>query len=157
MCVVVKIEHSFSLRSSLDTENTLGHFHCISGKHGPEAPFSSLTIMSLCSQTQSVNLRGPYSLSRSLARCQTTFLLQLPFLTSAALTWFLLTVVRNLFSFSLMKYYTEAPGSALLYVFFVIPWLSLCFQFVWLLFYCGAPAATHNICRALMQSEADRI
>lgn len=47
-------------------------------------------------QTQSVNVRGPSSLSLGLARCQTAFLQQLPFLTSAALTWFHLTVVRNL-------------------------------------------------------------
>ncbi len=70
----------------------------------------SVNNVSLYSQTQSVNVRGPSSLSPGLARCQTTFLRQLPFFTSAALTWFHLTVVRNLFSFSVMKYYTETPA-----------------------------------------------
>ena len=97
--------------------------------------FSWSTNVFLCSQTQSVNVRGPSSLSLGLVRCQTTFLQQLPFLTSAALTWFHLTVVRNLFSFSVMKYYTETPGPAVLYVLFVIPWLSLCYEWLWLLFY----------------------
>lgn len=42
--------------------------------------------------------------------CQTTFLRQLPFLTSAAVTCFHLTVVGNVFSYSVMKYYTQGPG-----------------------------------------------
>lgn len=98
-------------------------------------PAQSVNNVSLCSQTHSVNVRGPCSLSPGLAHCQTAFLRQLPFLTSAALTWFHLTVVRNLFSFSVMKYYTETPGPALLYVLFVIPRLSLCFEWLWLLFH----------------------
>lgn len=98
-------------------------------------PTQSINNVSLCSQTQSVNVRGPSSLSPGLTRCQTAFLRQLPFLTSAALTWFHLTVVRNLFSFSVMKYYTETPGPALLHVLFVIPRLSLCYEWLWLLFY----------------------
>lgn len=101
-------------------------------------PAQSVNNVSLCSQTQSVNVRGSSSLSPSLARCQTAFLRQLPFLTSAALTWFHLTVVRNLFSFSVMKYYTETPGPAPLYVLFVIPRLSLCYECLWLLFYSAA-------------------
>lgn len=104
------------------------------GRHAIESR-SVRHNVSLCSQTQSVNVRGPSSLSPGLARCQTAFLRQLPFLTSAALTWFHLTVVRNLFSFSVMKYYTETPGLALLYVLFVIPRLSLCYEWLWLLFY----------------------
>lgn len=87
--------------------------------------------------TESVNVTGPSSLSPGLTCCQTTFLQQLPFLTSAALTWLHLTVVRNLFRFSMMKYYTETPGRALLYVLFVIPQLSLCYGWLWLLFYSG--------------------
>lgn len=99
--------------------------------------------------------RAVRSLALSVAlspRASTTFLLQLPFLTSAALTRFLLTVVRNLFRFSLMKYSPEAPGPELLCVFFVIPWLSLCFQFLRLLFDRGAAAFRANICSALIQS-----
>lgn len=87
--------------------------------------------------TESVNVTGPSSLSPGLTCCQATFLQQLPFLTSAALTWLHLTVVRNLFRFSMMKYYTETPGRALLYVLFVIPQLSLCYGWLWLLFYSG--------------------
>lgn len=104
-------------------------------RHAFESLTQFINNVSLCSQTQSVNVTGPSSLSPGRARCQTTFLRQLPFLTSAALTWFHLTVVRNLFSFSVMKYYTETPGPALLYVLFVIPRLSLCFEWLWLLFY----------------------
>lgn len=98
-------------------------------------PVQSINNVSLCSQTHSVNVRGPSSLSLGLTRCQTAFLQQLPFLTSAALTWFHLTVVRNLFSFSVMKYYTETLGPARLYVLFVIPRLSLCYECMRLLFY----------------------
>ncbi len=118
----------------LDPPPCAFHTHIHTGRHAIESRSVHHNV-SLCSQTQSVNVRGPSSLSPGLARCQTTFLRQLPFLTSAALTWFHLTVVRNLFSFSVMKYYTETPGLALLYVLFVIPRLSLCYEWLWLLFY----------------------
>ena len=122
---------------------TLSFSHVFKRTHPAQAdmrlnPAQPVNNVSLCSHTQSVNVRGPSSLTPGLARCQTAFLRQLPFLTSAALTWFHLTVVRNLFSFSVMKYYTETPGPALLYVLFVIPRLSLCSECLWLLFYSAA-------------------
>lgn len=118
---------------------TLTHTHKHTRMHMARAdmrlnPARSVNNVSLCSQTQSVNVRRPSSLTPGRARCQTAFLQQLPFFTSAALTWFHLTVVRNLFSFSVMKYYTETPGPALLCVLFVIPQLSLCYEWLWLLF-----------------------
>lgn len=74
--------------------------------HSHMNPALPVNNASLCSQTQSVNVGGPSSLPANVARCQTAFLRQLPFLTSATLTWFHLSALRNLFSFSVMKYYT---------------------------------------------------
>lgn len=116
--------------------STLSPSHTSLANTHKDTHIESINNVFLCFQTQSVNVRGPSSLAPGLARCQTTFLQQLPFLTSAALTWFHLTVVKNLFSFSVMKYYTETPDPALLHVLFVIPQLSLCYECLWLLFYC---------------------
>lgn len=79
-------------------------------------PVQPIDNAPLCSQTQGVNVRGTFQsllLSLALRRCQTAFLRQLPFLTSVALTRFHLPVPRNLFSFSVMKYYTGTPGPRL--------------------------------------------
>lgn len=64
LCVFVgKIHHPFRLRSSLDPGSWTLVGGLISGKHGPESLWQVFGQIVFVSQTQSVNLRGPYSLS----------------------------------------------------------------------------------------------